>query len=81
MLYRYDDMLERYGSAYQIGRAVASGEIYKIARGVYSDERFLDPRSRRVRPLPSGGAHYGLGLLPVHADRCGTRDRARCHAP
>ena len=43
MIYRYDDMLERYGSAYRIGRAVGSGEVHKVARGVYSDERHPDP--------------------------------------
>jgi predicted transcriptional regulator of viral defense system len=43
MLYRYDDMLERYGSAYRIDRAVGSGEIHKVARGIYSDERHPDP--------------------------------------
>jgi hypothetical protein len=43
MLFRYDDMIERYGSAYQIDRAVGSGEVYKVARGIYSDERHPDP--------------------------------------
>ena len=45
MLYRYDDMLRRYGSAYQIGKAVDSCTIYKIARGLYSDEKHPDPNA------------------------------------
>ena len=45
MLYGYDDMLRRYGSAYQIGKAVDSGAVYKIARGLYSDERHPDPNA------------------------------------
>ena len=45
MLYGYDDMLRRYGSAYQIGKAVDSCAVYKIARGLYSDERHPDPNA------------------------------------
>ena len=45
MLYGYDDMLARYGSAYQIGKAVDSGAVFKIARGLYSDERHPDPNA------------------------------------
>ena len=45
MLYGYDDTLARYGSAYQIGRAVDSGALFKIARGLYSDERHPDPNA------------------------------------
>ena len=42
MLYRYDDTLEWYGSAYRISRAVSICEVYKVACGVYSDERHPD---------------------------------------
>lgn len=45
MLFSYDDMLERYGSAYRIGRAVAAGSVHKVARGLYSDERHPDPNA------------------------------------
>ena len=45
MLYGYVDMLDEYGSAYQIGRAVDNGAIYKVARGLYSDERHPDPNA------------------------------------
>ena len=45
MLYGYDDMLRRYGSAYQIGKAVDSGTVYKIARGLYSDEKHPNPNA------------------------------------
>ena len=43
MLYTYIDMIDRYGSAYQIGRAVDSGDVYKVASGLYSDARHPDP--------------------------------------
>ncbi len=37
-LYSYTEMLKKYGSAYQIRHAVDSGALYKVARGLYSDE-------------------------------------------
>lgn len=45
MLYSYEDMLEKYGSAYQIDKATNSGVVYKIARGLYSNERHPNPNS------------------------------------
>ena len=42
MLYDYSNMLKRYGSAYQINLAVESGELFKVTRGLYSDERYPD---------------------------------------
>ena len=45
MIYGYDDMLARFGSAYQIGKAVDSGELFKVARGLYSSERHPDPNA------------------------------------
>lgn len=45
VLYAYVDMLKQYGSAYQIGKAVDSGAIHKVARGLYSDERHPDPNA------------------------------------
>lgn len=45
MLYRYDNMLARFGSAYQIGKAVDSGTLFKVARGLYSSERYPDPNA------------------------------------
>lgn len=70
MLYRYDDMLERYGSAYQIGRAVGAGKVYKVARGVYSDERHPDPAAVVCALYPQAAltmdsAFYLHGLTDV----------------
>ena len=45
MVFTYGDMIDRYGSAYQISRAVKAGEVYKLARGVYSDVRHPDPNA------------------------------------
>lgn len=42
MVYRYNEVIARYGSAYDIRRAVASGSLFKVGRGVYSDEHYPD---------------------------------------
>ena len=70
MLYGYDDMLARYGSAYQIGKVVDSGTLFKIARGLYSDERHPDPNSiiSALYPqtvLTMNSAFYLHGLTDV----------------
>ena len=70
MLYEYDDMLRRYGSAYQIGKAVDSGAVYKIARGLYSDERHPDPNAVACALWPQAvltmdSAFYLHGLTDV----------------
>ncbi len=70
MLYGYDDMLKRYGSAYQIGRAVDSGDIYKVARGLYSDERHPDSNAVACALWPQAvltmdSAFYLHGLTDV----------------
>ena len=70
MLYGYDDMIERYGSAYRIGRAVSSGEVHKVARGLYSDERHPDPSAVACALYPQAvltmdSAFYLHGLTDV----------------
>ena len=70
MLYGYDDMLRRYGSAYQIGKAVDSGTVYKIARGLYSNERHPDPNAVACALWPQAvltmdSAFYLHGLTDV----------------
>lgn len=34
MLFTYSDMIGEYGSAYRIGKAVDSGEVFEVVRGV-----------------------------------------------
>lgn len=70
MLYGYDDMLKRLGSAYQIGRAVDSGSFYKVARGLYSDVRHPDPTAVVCALCPQAvitmdSAFYLHGLTDV----------------
>ena len=70
MLYDYTNMLERYESAYQIGRAVESGQIFKVARGLYSDERYPSPNAVVCALYPQAvltmdSAFYLHGLTDV----------------
>lgn len=73
MLFTYSDMIGEYGSAYQIGKAVNSGAVFKVARGVYSDERNPDPLVVvcSVRPdavVTMDSAFYLHGLTDVVPD-------------
>ena len=70
MLYTYGEMLDSYGSAYQIGRAVESGAIYKITSGLYSDVRRPDPNAVVCTLYPKAvltmdSAFYLHGLTDV----------------
>ena len=70
MLYTYVEMLDRYGSAYQIGRALDSGDIYKVASGLYSDARHPDPNAAVCTLYPKAvltmdSAFYLHGLTDV----------------
>lgn len=73
MLFTYSDMIGEYGSAYQIGKAVDSGAVFKVARGVYSDERNPDPLAVvcAVRPdavVTMDSSFYLHGLTDVVPD-------------
>lgn len=70
MLFTYVDMLEKYGSAYQINRAVNSGSLFKVARGLYSDERHPNPNAVACALYPCAvitmdSAFYFHGLTDV----------------
>ena len=42
MIYNYKEMLDLYGSAYQVCEAVKKNQVYKIEKGIYSDKEFVD---------------------------------------
>lgn len=70
MVYRYEDMIDRYGSAYGVRRAVTSGDVVKVGRGVYSDERHPDPNAVACALWPQAvltmdSAFYLHGLTDV----------------
>lgn len=90
MLYTYNDMIGRYGSAYQIARAVDRGNLFKVARGLYSDDRHPDSAAiacalwpQAVLTMDSAYYHYGLtdvvpDLVHVATPRNATRIRDPC---
>ena len=70
LLFTYTDMLKKYGSAYQIARAVDSASLFKVARGLYSDERHPDPNAVACALYPQAvltmdSAFYLHGLTDV----------------
>ena len=41
MLFSYSECESRYGSHYQINKAIQAGSLYKIANGIYSDFQYV----------------------------------------
>lgn len=41
MIFNYNDMLKKYGSDYQILKAVSKKEVFKLEKGIYSDKQFV----------------------------------------
>ena len=41
MLYSYEESVDKYGSKYLLSKAVESREIFRLDRGVYSDEEYV----------------------------------------
>lgn len=73
MIYSYSYLAGKYGSAYQIDKAVQAGEVHKVARGVYSDEQNPNPLVLvcAVRPdavVTMDSAFYLYGLTDVVPD-------------
>lgn len=40
MVFSYENCIQKYGSDYRIKKAVSRKELYKIEKGVYSDEQY-----------------------------------------
>ena len=40
MVFSYEDCIQKYGSDYQIKKAVSCKKLYKIEKGVYSDKQY-----------------------------------------
>lgn len=43
MLYSYDELLKKYGTRYNIQKALKNQEIYKLEHGIYSNKKIVDP--------------------------------------
>ncbi|MCI9016384.1 MAG: hypothetical protein HFJ53_04370 [Clostridia bacterium] len=53
MLYYFNELLENGLSKYQIEKKVASNELFKISRGIYSDEELPNDLSVIVKKHPN----------------------------
>lgn len=52
MVYYYKELLESGLYRYQIEKKVNNGELYKIEKGIYSDEKFPSELSVIVKKYP-----------------------------
>ena len=52
MVYSYKELLESGLNRYQIEQKVSNGELYKIERGIYSDEKFPSELSVITKKYP-----------------------------
>lgn len=43
MLYSYNELITKYGTRYNIQKALKIGEIYKLEHGIYSNKKIVDP--------------------------------------
>ena len=67
MIYSYDTCVKKYGTKYLLKKAVESGNIYQLEKGIYSDEEYVPEEliiaakyPRAVFTLSSAFYHYGL---------------------
>lgn len=87
MLYRYNEILDKYKTDYNIKKAIANKEIYKIEKGIYSDTQSISNLSILMKKYPlsviSGhSAYYYHNLtdvIPRKITLCTTRDATRIH--
>ena len=67
MIYSYDTCVKKYGTKYLLKKAVESGNIYQLEKGVYSDEEYVSEEliiaskyPKAVFTMDSAFYHYGL---------------------
>ena len=53
MIYNYSDLLDKFGSDYQIAKAVKEKKVYKIEEGLYSDEEQANELQVITKKYPS----------------------------
>ena len=68
------ECVAKYGSFYRIGQAVRRGELYKVARGVYSDDRRHREVELLLKKYPAAvitmlSAYYYHGLTDSVPDK------------
>lgn len=53
MLYFRNELKNKYNSTYQIRKALANKEIFKIQNGIYSDKEFVNPLEIITKKYPN----------------------------
>ncbi len=74
MIYSYKELLEKYGSRYNIKKAINNKEIYKVENGIYSTKKVVDPIIIFSKKYPSGvltmdSAFYIYDLTDIIPDK------------
>lgn len=67
MLFSYDECIQMFGSDYQIKKAIKSGKLFRMEKGLYSDQDFVPELSIISKKYPNGiftlnSAFYYHGL-------------------
>lgn len=87
MLYNYNEILEKYQSDYNIKKAIANKEIYKIEKGIYSDTPYVNHLAILMKKYPASvisghSAYYYHNLtdiVPREVTLCTNRDATRIY--
>ena len=74
MIINYNECLQKYKNNYQINKALALGELFKIEPGIYSDKDFEFETAIISKKYPKAvftmkSAFYYLGLTDVIPDK------------
>ena len=69
------DCLARYGSDYHIGQEIEAGRLFRVEKGIFSDERYVPENAIIAHKYPQGvmtllSAFYHYGLTDVIPDCC-----------
>ena len=89
MLITHETAIEQYGSPYRIDREVTAGNLFKVARGIYSDVRNADPYAIAALRYPKAivtmdSAFYLHGLtdfVPMQVHLATLRNATRIKDP
>ena len=70
MLLNYSEAQKKFGSGYQIDRAILRGDLFKHTRGLYSSNRYVSPYAVVAKKYPDAvitmdSAFYIHGLTDV----------------
>ncbi len=74
MIYSYNDLLTKYGSRYNIQKALRNKDIYKLEHGLYSEKQIIDPLVLYSKKYPYAvitmdSAFYYYNLTDVIPDK------------